>query len=198
VVIGSSARLKRIPGEPTSEAKVVHDLARGNDVAETPSAVQDVDPPKARSWKWLAAATLGITSLVAVAALRYANHPKLNGEDTILLAGFTNNTGEPVFDGTLDRGLAIELEQSPFLSLIPERRVRQILRLMGQPSNAPMSPDATRDLCQRAGGAALLQGKISRLGGEYVLSLQATTCSDGRTIYEGQVEANRKEKVLPQ
>src|SRR5205807_577006 len=82
-------------GEPTSEAKVVHDLARGNDVAETPSAVQDFDPPKARSWKWLAAATLGITSLVAVAALRYANHPKLNGEDTILLAGFTNNTGEP-------------------------------------------------------------------------------------------------------
>src|SRR3954447_5616014 len=183
-------------GEPTSEAKVVDDLARGNDVAETPSAVQDVDPRKGRSWKWFAAATLGITSLVAVTAVRYANHPKLNGEDTILLAGFTNNTGEPVFDGTLDRGLAIELEQSPFLSLIPERRVRQILRLMGQPSNAPMSPDATRDLCQRAGGAALLQGKISRLGGEYVLSLQATTCSDGRTIYEGQVEANRKEKVL--
>src|SRR3569833_2480064 len=67
---------------------------------------------------------------------------------------------------------------------------------MGKPSNAPMSLDAIRDLCRRAGGAALLQGKIGRLGAQYVLSLEATICSDGRTIYQGQVEANRKEKVL--
>ena len=134
--------------------------------------------------------------MVTFVSVRYADHPRLNGDDTILLAGFTNETGEPVFDGALDRGLAIELEQSPFLSLIPERRVRQILSLMDRPPGAQMSPDANRDLCRRAGGAAVMQGKINRLGGEYVVSLQAMTCTDGRTMYEGQAEATKKEDVL--
>ena len=132
---------------------------------EIPKANAQAGNAIAKRWKSLTAIALGIASLLALAALHYANHPKLNGEDTILLAGFTNNTGEPVFDGALDRGLAIELEQSPFLSLIPERRVRQVLRLMGQPSDAQMNPDAARDLCRRAGGAAFLQGNVSRLGG---------------------------------
>lgn len=180
----------------TPAATIVNGLATEDGVAEASTTVQRDDPPRPRRWKAFTATALGITSLVALAAVRYANHPKLNGEDTILLAGFTNNTGESVFDGTLDRGLAIELEQSPFLSLIPERRVHQIRGLMGQPSDAHMSPDETRDLCRRAGGAAVLQGKIGRLGGEYVVSLQATTCSDARTIYDGQAEASQKEEVL--
>ena len=165
-------------------------------LAGLPDTVPSVPPLKRRSWRVLAGAAIGITSLVALVSVRYADHPRLNGEDTILLAGFTNNTGEPVFDGALDRGLAIELEQSPFLSLIPERRVRQVLSLMGQPSDAHLSPDGNRDLCRRAGGAAVMQGKISRLGAEYVVSLLATTCSDGRTMYEGQAEAGKKEEVL--
>jgi eukaryotic-like serine/threonine-protein kinase len=170
--------------------------AGGGFAAEAPATVESVHPPKRRGWKTFAAAAIGVASLVTLVSVRYANHPKLNGEDTILLAGFTNNTREPVFDGALDRGLAIELGQSPFLSLIPERRVRQMLSLMDQPSDAHMSPDGNRDLCRRAGGTAVIQGKINRLGGEYVVSLQATTCSDGRTMYEGQAEASKKEEVL--
>ncbi len=165
-------------------------------VVEAPATVEGVHPPKRRLSKSIAVAAIGITSLVALVSVRNADHPKLNSEDTILLSGFTNNTGENVFEGTLDRGLAIELEQSPFLSLIPERRVRQTLELMGQPSDAPMNPDGIRDLCRRAGGSAVLQGKISRFGGEYLVSLHATTCSDDRTIYTGQVEARQKEDVL--
>lgn len=165
-------------------------------VVEAPATVEGVHPPKRRLSKSIAAAAIGITSLVALVSVRNADHPKLNSEDTILLSGFTNNTGENVFEGTLDRGLAIELEQSPFLSLIPERRVRQTLELMGQPSDAHMNPDGIRDLCRRAGGSAVLQGKISRFGGEYLVSLHATTCSDDRTIYTGQVEARQKKDVL--
>ncbi len=182
-------------GEPALAVDVGDTLTTKGEITEVPAAVRRVPPPK---WnrKALAAAAIGLALLVTLVSVRYADHPKLNGEDTILLAGFTNDTGEPVFDGALDRGLAIELEQSPFLSLIPERRVRQILRLMDQPSDAHMSPDANRDLCRRAGGAAVVQGKINRLGNEYVVSLQATTCTDGRTMYEGQAEASKKEDVL--
>jgi DNA-binding winged helix-turn-helix (wHTH) protein/Tfp pilus assembly protein PilF len=182
--------------EPAPPANVIDAVAAGSGIAEAPATVQSDYRAKRRSWKSFIAVALGVTSLVVLFAVREANHPKLNGEDKILLAGFTNNTGESVFDGTLDRGLAIELEQSPFLSLIPERHVSQTLGLMGQPPDAHMSPDGTRDLCRRAGGAAVLQGKISRLGRDYVVSLQAMSCGDGGTIYEGQAQAKQKEQVL--
>ena len=171
-------------------------LADWVEVASAPATLKSVHPNKSRVWPLISATAIGITSLLAFVSVRYADHPKLNGDDTILLSGFTNNTGENVFDGTLDTGLAIELEQSPFLSLIPERHVRETLELMGQPSDAHMNPDEIRDLCRRAGGAAVLQGKIGRLGGEYLVSLHATNCSDDRTIYTGQVEARQKEDVL--
>jgi DNA-binding winged helix-turn-helix (wHTH) protein/tetratricopeptide (TPR) repeat protein len=181
--------------EPALVPHAGDSLPTNDEITHITAAVPSV-PSLKWSRKLLAAGVIGVASLVTLVSVRYANHPKLNGEDTILLAGFTNDTGEHVFDGALDRGLAIELEQSPFLSLIPERRVRQILSLMDQPPGAQRSPDANRDLCRRAGGAAVMQGKISRLGSEYVVSLQATTCTDGRTMYEGQAEASKKEQVL--
>jgi eukaryotic-like serine/threonine-protein kinase len=177
-------------------ANLVDDLATRSAQPEAPGSVETAGRPKGRSWKSLVAVAIMATSLVVLLAVPHGKPPKLNGEDKLLLAGFTNDTGETVFDGTLNRGLAIELEQSPFLSLIPERRIHQMLGLMGQPSSAHMSPDGIRDLCRRAGGAAALQGNISRLGSEYVVSLHSTTCSDGLTIYEGQVEARQKEDVL--
>src|SRR4051812_43568782 len=93
-------------------------LGGREEVVESPATLASVHserPPWSR--KLLTAAALGGTALVALVALLHASHPKLSGEDTILLSGFENDTGERVFDGTLDRGLAIELEQSPFLSL---------------------------------------------------------------------------------
>ena len=117
--------------------------------------------------------------------------PKLTDKDTIVLADFGNTTGDPVFDGTLRQGLAVQLEQSPFLSLISEERMQAELRLMGQPSDARLTPAIARDVCERTGSAAVLDATISSLGSQYVVGLRAKDCRTwqrpgGRTGSSGE------------
>ena len=120
----------------------------------------------------------------------------LGATDTIVLADFTNTTGDPVFDGTLRQGLSAQLEQSPFLSLISDERIAQTLSLMGQPKQARLTPDLARDVCQRTASAASIEGSISSLGSQYVLGLKAVNCRNGDLLAEEQVTANGKEQVL--
>ena len=122
--------------------------------------------------------------------------PKLTNRDTIVLADFVNTTGDPVFDGTLLQGLAIQLQQSPFLSLVSEERIHKTLKLMGQPADARLTPDLAREICQRTGGAAVLDGSIKSLGTQFVLGLRARSCRTGDVLYEEQVQAGKKEDVL--
>ena len=120
----------------------------------------------------------------------------LSEKDSIVLADFTNTTGDTVFDGTLRQGLAVQLEQSPFLSLVSDERIQQTLRLMGQPADAKLTPEIARDLCQRTESAAVLDGSIANLGSQYVLGLKAVSCRTGDTVAEEQVRASSKEQVL--
>jgi eukaryotic-like serine/threonine-protein kinase len=120
----------------------------------------------------------------------------LTERDTIVLADFTNTTGDAVFDGTLRQGLEVQLEQSPFLSLVSEAQIQQTLRLMNLPPDAKLTPEVARDLCQRVGSAAVLDGSIASLGSQYVLGLRAKNCRTGGVLDEEQVQAARKEDVL--
>jgi eukaryotic-like serine/threonine-protein kinase len=120
----------------------------------------------------------------------------LTDKDTLVLADFTNATGDPVFDGTLRQGLAVQLEQSPFLSLVPEDRVQQALRMMSQPVDAHLTPQLAREVCQRTASSAVLQGSIAALGNQYVLGLRAENCRTGRVLDDELVQATKKEDVL--
>jgi tetratricopeptide (TPR) repeat protein len=122
--------------------------------------------------------------------------PKLTDKDTIVLADFLNTTGDPVFDGTLRQGIAVQLEQSPFLSLISEERILHTLSLMGQSSDARLTPDLAHEVCERTASAAVLDGSIANLGSQYVLGLRAKNCRTGDILDEEQVEVARKEDVL--
>jgi hypothetical protein len=95
----------------------------------------------------------------------------LSEKDTIVLADFTNTTGDSVFDGTLRQGLAVQLEQSPYLSLISDERIQQTLKMMGQAPDARITPDVSREVCQRTGSAASLNGSIAQIGSQYTLIL---------------------------
>jgi serine/threonine protein kinase/tetratricopeptide (TPR) repeat protein len=121
----------------------------------------------------------------------------LSESDTVVLADFTNKTGDAVFDDTLRQGLAVQLEQSPFLSLISEQRAQQTLTLMGKPAGQKLTPEIARELCQRMGSKAYLSGTIASLGSQYVLGISATNCQTGDTLAQEQVLADSKEKVLP-
>jgi tetratricopeptide (TPR) repeat protein len=146
-------------------------------------------------WKFAAA---GVGALAAVFIVYYYLHKtqKLTDKDTIVLADFTNTTGDPVFDDTLRQGLAVQLEQSPFLSLISEERIRQTLRLMGQQPDARLTPEISGEICERTASAVVLDGSIASLGNEYVLTLRAKDCRSGDVLEEEQVQAARKEDIL--
>ena len=142
------------------------------------------------------AAGVGVLAVLLAGYTYFHRNQNLTGKDTIVLADFTNTTGDPVFDGTLRQGLAVQLEQSPFLSLIPEERADHALRLMGRPVDARLTPELAREVCERTASAAVLEGTITRLGTRYVLGLRARNCRTGNVLDEEQVQTARKEDVL--
>jgi eukaryotic-like serine/threonine-protein kinase len=157
-------------------------------------------PVAIKLWKTLVPVTVAI--LAVSASVYFYFHralygdPKLTDKDIIVLADFTNTTGDPVFDGTLRQGLAVQLEQSPFLSLLSERRIQKELGLMVQPADARLTADLARQVCERSSSAAVLEGSIASLGTQYVLGLTAKNCRTGDVLDEEQVQAARKEDVL--
>ena len=120
----------------------------------------------------------------------------LTDKDTIVLADFTNTTGDPVFDSTLRQGLSVQLEQSPFLKIISDQQIQQVLKMMGQKSDATLTPETARELCQRTASAAVLDGSIATLGNQYVLGLKAVNCRTGDSLAQEQATADGKERVL--
>jgi serine/threonine protein kinase/tetratricopeptide (TPR) repeat protein len=157
-----------------------------------------------RRHRQAALATAGGAAFVALSGITVwslshrdsASRLKLTDKDTIVLADFDNKTGDPVFDDTLRQGLSAELQQSPFLNLIGDQQVQQTLALMGQPKNARLSPQIAREVCERTGGAAILEGSIMSLGSQYVLGLRAKTCDTGKVLDQEQTQAARREDVL--
>ena len=130
------------------------------------------------------------------AAIKPRRRPTLTDRDTIVIADFTNTTSDPVFDDTLRHGLAVQLRQSPFLSLVSEERIRKTLALMGQPPDAPLTPEIARGVGARTASAAVLEGSIASLGTQYVLGLRAKHCATGEVLTDDQAQAARKEDVL--
>jgi eukaryotic-like serine/threonine-protein kinase len=172
-------------------------LKRDTESAQLPAATSaGAKSLLGMGWKVALSVALAVVVLAAGGYFYLHRTPKLTDKDTIFLADFTNTTGDPVFDGTLRQGLSVQLEQSPFLSLVSEERIQQTLRLMGQPPDARLTPDIARQLCQRTGSAAVLDSSIANLGSQYVLGLKAVNCRSGDSLAEEQVTADGKEQVL--
>ena len=148
---------------------------------------------------WRVGAVLSVL-VVAVFIVGNFRRPALAGgltdRDTVVLADFANTTGDAVFDGTLRQGLAAQLEQSPFLNMLSDRRIAQTLSLMRKPNDTPLSADVAREVCQRTTSAATIEGSIAGLGHDYVIGLKAINCSTGDVLSEEQVTADNKEQVL--
>jgi eukaryotic-like serine/threonine-protein kinase len=121
---------------------------------------------------------------------------KLTERDSVVLADFANTTGDPVFDGALRQGLASQLEQSPFLNLVSDERIAQMLVLMSRPKDTRLTHDVVSEICQRTASAATIEGAISSLGSQYVIGLRAVNCRTGDVLAQEQVTASGKEQVL--
>src|SRR5207249_4448050 len=121
---------------------------------------------------------------------------KLTRKTRIVLGEFENKTVDPMFDGILRQGLSAQLEQSPFLTLVSDQQVQQVLRLMNRPPETRLTPEMAQEICERTGGTAVLEGSIASLGSQYVLWLRARNCHSGDVLGQEQAQAGTKEEVL--
>jgi eukaryotic-like serine/threonine-protein kinase len=180
-------------GNPALPRKM--SLAKLSDVALADSRRKRME---SASW-WIIIPTVAVVvlGLALLGWLYFARRAQaLTNKDTIVLADFENKTGDTVFDDTLRQGLSVQLEQSPFLSMISESKINQTLKLMGHPAGDRLTPEVTREVCERTGSKAMLTGSIAGLGSQYVIGLKAVNCVSGDLLAEAQEQAKAKEGVL--
>jgi tetratricopeptide (TPR) repeat protein len=143
------------------------------------------------------AAALVLVALVAGGVLTYQRRtPVFTDRDEILLTNFVNTTGETAFDGTLRQALAVDLEQSPFINIVSQDRIRETLRFMGRPPDEPLTEQVAREICARRGIKAVMVGSIASLGSKFVLTLRTLNAATGETLASTQQEADSREGVL--
>jgi eukaryotic-like serine/threonine-protein kinase len=162
------------------------------------AGVQAPARPFSRRFLWpaLVATAVVVLGAAGVFGWRRMHAAPLTDQDVLVLADFTNTTGDNVFDDTLKQGLAVQLEQSPFLNLVSDRRVNETLKLMGRPAGDRLTPEVTREVCQRTNSKAMLAGSIAALGNQYVIGLRAVNCATGDVLAVAQEQASGKEAVL--
>ena len=167
------------------------------DTVSTQMPVAEMASGVNKRWKVGAVVAVVVVALVVTGGYLYLHRtPKLTAKDTVILADFANTTGDAVFDDALRQGLSAQLEQSPFLSLLSDERIAQTLSLMSQPKDARLTRELAREVCQRTGGAAVLNGSIAQIGTQYLLSLKAVNCSNGETLASTEAQASDKNHVL--
>jgi eukaryotic-like serine/threonine-protein kinase len=202
VTAAQEVGLPAVAGTPASASRSAPAVSRSSSSAA--KAVEAPEGGRRKLWRVVLAVVVPLVAALITGSLYWRSHSAtpatrarpLTEKDTIVLADFTNTTGDSVFDGTLRQGLTVQLEQSPFFSLVSDQRIQQNLRLMGQPPDARLTPEIARDLCQRTEGAVVLDGSIASLGSQYVLGLNAENCHTGDSLAGEQARAAGKEQVL--
>jgi eukaryotic-like serine/threonine-protein kinase len=201
------ADLKRLQRDTGSQRSVTT-------IAETESPVAEPVPrrlgssgsgraamvePTSSLRKWLVpiASAVIVLGLAAGAYFYFHRAPVLTEKDSIVIADFVNTTGDSVFDGALQQGLSVQLEQTPFLKVVRGDQIAQTLKMMERPLDTRLTPALAREVCQRMNATVEIEGTIAPLGNQYVLGLNALNCATGETIAQEQVTADGKEKVLP-
>jgi eukaryotic-like serine/threonine-protein kinase len=183
----------RIPVSPSGSAPAASSGAAMPASASSPSLAA---PTGSRSK--LYGGIAGAVALIAVIAfVFYQRRPHtITEKDSILVTDFTNTTGDAVFDGTLKKALSVDLQQSPFLNVIPEQQVQKTLKFMGRPPDQLITSDIGREICQRDGVKAMLTGSIALVGSQYLITLEAVNASTGDSLAQAQQQANSKDAVL--
>jgi serine/threonine protein kinase/Flp pilus assembly protein TadD len=198
-VPGLVAAPKDAGSQPVAQQSVA---SSGSVPAETSSATGKVVEVQSADWKrlWgvMVPAAVVVVACLAGGGLYFRSRhaAPLTEKDTIVLADFTNTTGDAVFDGTLRQGLSVQLEQSPFLSVIPDQQIHQTLQMMGQKPDVKLTPEIAREVCQRTGNAAVLGGSIAQIGAQYLLTVKAVNCASGKSLASTEVQASDKNHVL--
>jgi serine/threonine protein kinase len=175
------------------------DLQRLKRDTDSGKSVVGEDAIPARRGKpvtWIAGAALVAVVAVLAGFFLFRRPAKLTDKDSIVLSDFTNTTGDSVFDGTLRRGLSVELEQSPFLSVVSDETIQQTLHFMGKAPDVRLTPEVTREICQRTSSTVELEGSIALVGTKYDVTLRAINCATQEPLASAERQADGKDQVL--
>ncbi|MGA8554961.1 MAG: serine/threonine-protein kinase, partial [Candidatus Acidiferrales bacterium] len=190
-LVSSSAAATRTESKTSNAREVKPESPTPVVVAAQPASARSI------SWKLGAAALLAAVLLAAAIIYWRSSHSaKLTEKDTIVLADFANTTGDVVFDDSLRQALAAQLGQSPFLNILSEGKVRGTLQLMGRSPDQRLTQSVAQEICERAGGKAVLAGSIAQVGSRYNLILNAINCITGDTFATTNAQADNKDHVL--
>src|SRR5580704_6871689 len=183
--------------------RLKRDSESGSILAATSSSSTSIRAASARKTPtgrklpmWLIPALLVAVVAAGIAFVFLKRGHALTEKDSILITDFVNTTADPVFDGALKKALAVDLEQSPYLNVFPDQKIRQTLQYMGRSPGDRITTDVGREICQREGIKAMLNGSIDSVGGQYVITLEATNAASGDSLGRQQAQADRKEDVL--
>ena len=199
-------RLRQALGDSAENARYIETLTRrgyrwmggAEWVAEVARIPEAGSVHMSRRLRWALVGGTGITTLGLALGVWYVRNSvhQLTEKDRIILADFTNATGDAVFDDALRQGLEVQLQQSPFLNLVAEEQIRQTLQMMKQPPDAKLTPEIAREVCQRNNGAAVLESSIRAIGTQYQLILKAVNCSTGESLAGTEARARDKDQIL--
>lgn len=190
-------KIREVLGDSAENPRFVETLPRRGYRFIYPMGGETATTSSKLRWKIVVPAAAILIALVAGGLYWYSHKSaKLTEKDAIVLADFTNTTGESVFDGALKQGLSAQLEQSPFLNLLSDDRVRRTLRLMGRSPDERLTQQVARAVCQRTESTVVVTGSISNIGSHYAVGLNAVNCQSGDFLATEQVEASQKEEVL--
>ena len=201
--VASSASQIQDPKRDSSSLKI----APRNDAVDSPAAgilggaaspaVETQASKKTGLDKRVLAGAAAIVVVLAVGAYFFFHRaPKLTEKDTIVLADFTNSTGDAVFDDSLRQALSAQLAESPFLNILSDTKMHATLQMMGQPADARVTEQISREICQRTASKAVLAGSIAQVGSHYNVVLNALNCSTGDTLATAGGDADSKDHVL--
>ena len=165
-------------------------------VATSPTMTAAAPPVSSRRWWRVAVPALAIIAAVGYYAWNATRTPAFTERDTVVVADFANSTGDPVFDEALKQALSVQLQQTPYLTLLPDVRVQRTLKLMQRQPDQPFTPPVARELCQRVGAKATVEGSIASIGSSYVVTIGVHNCQTGEALAEQQAQAAAKEQVL--
>jgi tetratricopeptide (TPR) repeat protein len=184
------------PAAASSGSAAVQDSS--GRMAATPSREQPLvrPAPTARRWKFAVAAAVAVATLIGGGLFWRSRRVKLTEKDTIVLADFDNRTGDPLFDDTLKQALAMQLEQSSFISVLSDNKVSETLRLMSRRGSERVTPELAREICLRTGSKALLAGSVASLGSHYIVGVRAVNCQSGDSLGSTEAEADSREQVV--
>jgi tetratricopeptide (TPR) repeat protein/predicted Ser/Thr protein kinase len=190
-----TAGLERVIGKLLQKGRE----RRYQSAAELRDNLHKLTVPNASHRPWLKYVSLVAALAIIAGAVWFWQHSRvkpLTDKDVLVLADFTNTTGDPVFDGTLREALAIQIERSPFLKVMGDEQVRQDLKFMGRSTDEHITNQVARQICQREDEKAMIGGSIARFGTAYAVTVQATNCQTGERLASEETQVPDKEHVL--